>query len=117
MNPYPVTGFLVDRGVDINRLIAARMDVQFQMMIFKIVGGCVMAKITKTVVVTTCDRCGAEGDTGSDETKQEWGEMDIQYKGHVSGRTWQGDAGGIRYSEKVWLCLSCTKKFLEFMKN
>ena len=76
-----------------------------------------MARVTKQVFECTCDRCGQEGDTENERGAQEFGGMTIDYKGHISGRTWQGDAAGVVYKKQVWICLDCTKSFIEFMKN
>lgn len=75
-----------------------------------------MGKVIKTVTVCTCDRCGKEGDTEDGcMSPHEYGGLTIKYNGHISGITWQGDAGGVVYKGEKWLCLSCTKDFLKFV--
>lgn len=73
--------------------------------------------IQKVEVVAVCDRCGAEGDTGNEQGRNKWGELNITYKGHTGGRTWAGDAAGGNIEGSKWLCLDCTEKFLDFMNK
>jgi hypothetical protein len=75
-----------------------------------------MAKETKTIIVAVCDRCKREGDT-SDMDRQEWGETHVEYKGHTGSRSWQGDSAGCSHMGKNWLCLRCTRQFLDFMSG
>lgn len=76
-----------------------------------------MPKTTKTVTVVECDRCGSTEDTGITEGRQAWGELNLVYKGHTGGRSWDGAGGGCNLEGKVWLCMNCTDDFLRFMHN
>ncbi len=76
-----------------------------------------MAKVTRSVTVAVCDRCKREGDTGEMGGRQAWGEMHVGYKGHTGDRTWQGDAAGSNHHGTKWLCLDCTRHFLDFMSG
>ena len=73
-----------------------------------------MAEIVTVTMV--CDRCGSQFDKATFEHAPEYGEMNLQWSGHISGRTWQGDSAGIVHKGKAWLCLACTRDFLAFMK-
>jgi hypothetical protein len=74
-----------------------------------------MAKEQKTITIAVCDRCKREGDTGDATSRNEWGETNLHYKGHTGGRTNQGDAGGCNHEGSKWLCLDCTRHFLDFL--
>lgn len=76
-----------------------------------------MARTTRQVFECVCDRCKKEGDTENEKGTQEFGGVTIKYNGHVSGRTWQGDAAGVVHKGEKWLCLDCTKAFVAFMSN
>lgn len=76
-----------------------------------------MAKVTKTISVCTCDRCGKEGDTGETVGRNTWGELNVSWSGHTGGRTLDGALGGNSFKGEAWLCLDCTEAFLKFMRN
>lgn len=76
-----------------------------------------MSKITVQKIEATCDRCGAAGDTGAMEGRNQWGELNVSYTGHQGGRAWDGAAGGVNIKGKAWLCMACTDAFLAFMKG
>lgn len=68
----------------------------------------------KTFTVKTCDRCGQEIDDGS--TTHEWGEAQVNWRGHASGRAWNGDVGGANFEGNALLCLPCSRLFQDFLK-
>ena len=74
-----------------------------------------MAEIV--TVILECDRCGDRHDKATFENSPEYGETTLQWSGHISGRTWQGDAAGVVHKGKAWLCIACTRAFLEFMSG
>ena len=76
-----------------------------------------MSKVTVQRIEATCDRCGAVGDTGNTEGRQQWGELEVIYIGHQGGRAWDGCAAGNNIKGKAWLCMACTDAFLKFMKG
>lgn len=67
-----------------------------------------MAKIT--ITIHKCDRCGYEAKNPYEYIDGECGELTVAYKGSIG----QG-CGGINIRECKWLCLKCTKQFIEFM--
>lgn len=72
-------------------------------------------KTTTTVTVCTCDRCGYVKDDAGEVEKGVSGEMNVQYKGHIGGKTWQGDWGGYSPSGTIWLCYQCAQDFCDFL--
>lgn len=72
---------------------------------------------TKTVTVCTCDRCGAVRDEEKEFADGVSGEMKLKYSGHTGGRSWQGDWGGTNHNGEAWLCQSCAREFLDFMRG
>lgn len=76
-----------------------------------------MPKETYTATRVKCDRCGTTEDTSRTDTRNEWGEMNINYRGHFGGRGYDGAAGGINRDGTAWLCMSCGHAFMKFMEN
>jgi hypothetical protein len=64
-----------------------------------------------------CDKCGTNEDTGYSTLRKEWGELNIEYKGHFGSRDAWGNGAGEDKKGKIWLCLKCSDKFFEFLKD
>ena len=69
----------------------------------------------KTINIYQCDRCGYETQNPDEWVNHESGNLNISYSGSLGSSSYNGDCGGINIGEKKWLCLQCTKKFIEFM--
>lgn len=74
-----------------------------------------MGKVTTTRVTYVCDRCKAEHDESDYIKDSEWGQLNLEWRGDTGGRMHDGAAGGIVLTGKAWLCLPCTKAFLNFL--
>lgn len=72
---------------------------------------------TKTITINICDRCGSEHDHADYMKGNQWGQMNVAWKGDTGGRAYDGAAGGLNHEGKAWLCMPCTDEFLTFMKG
>jgi hypothetical protein len=75
-----------------------------------------MGKVTQTITICTCDRCGAQHKEADYMSGNQWGQLSLSWTGDKGGRAYDGSAGGINLLGKAWLCLSCTDAFFEFME-
>ena len=69
-----------------------------------------MAKTT--ITIHKCDMCGYETKNTDQYIDGERGELTVAYKGSIGQ-----DCGGVNIQECKWLCLRCTKKFIDFMES
>lgn len=76
-----------------------------------------MGTKTHTITINVCDRCGSEHNQADYMKGNQWGQMNVGWRGDIGGRAYDGSAGGNTIEGKAWLCLPCTEGFLAFMQN
>lgn len=69
----------------------------------------------KTINIHECDRCGYQTENPDEWVDGESGNLHISYSGSLGSMSYNGDCGGVNIGEKKWICLKCTKEFIEFM--